>query len=187
MEKPIEDSILALMPNKQLLFGISCVIRMESFLESYLISLDKRSRFVSISQLTDKVLFNCTLELFNQIETRVSCDDIKLVKQIIPDTDEDGRTEAVLAQNAAIAQAYCLDFIKENDAKYIGYCAIKLIETADIIALSYKRMSNSDEFVSQELTIQKQLLRMIHHMQSDFDQIELNKLKQKIVQIKVEC
>ena len=76
MEKTIEDSILALSPNKQLLFGISCVIRMESFLESYLISLDKRSRFVPISQLTDKGLFNCTLELFNQIETRVSCDDI---------------------------------------------------------------------------------------------------------------
>ena len=48
-------------------------------------------------------------------------------------------------------------------------------------------MSNSDEFVSQELAVQKQLLRMIHHMQSDFDQIELNKLKQKIVQLKVEC
>lgn len=160
---------------------------MESFLENYLISTNKRSRFVPISQLTDKVLFNCTLELFNQIETRVSCDDIKLVEQIIPDTDEDGINEAVLAQNAAIALAYCLDFIKENDAKYIGYCAIKLIETADIIALSYKRMSNSDAFVSQELAIQKQLLRMIHHMQSDFDQIELNKLKQKIVQIKVEC
>ncbi len=187
MEKTIEDSILALSPNKQLLFGISCVIRMESFLESYLISINKRSRLVLISQLTDKVLFNCTLELFNQIETRISCDDIKLVEQIIPNTDEDGRNEAVLAQNAAIALAYCLDFIKENDAKYIGYCAIKLIETADIIALSYKRMSNSDAFVSQELAVQKQLLRMIRHMQSDFDQIELNKLKQKIVQLKVEC
>ena len=187
MEKTIEDSILALSPNKQLLFGISCVIRMESFLESYLISLDKRSRFAPISQLTDKVLFNCTLELFNQIETRVSCDDIKLVEQIIPDTDEDGRNEAVLAQNAAIALAYCLDFIKENDAKYIGYCAIKLIETADIIALSYKRMSNSDAFVSQELAVQKQLLRMIHHMDSGFDLIELNKFKQKIMQLKVEC
>jgi hypothetical protein len=187
MEKTIENSILALSPNKQLLFGISCVIRMESFLESYLISLDKHSRFVPISQLTDKVLFNCTLDLFNQIETRVSCDDIKLVEQIIPDTDEDGRTEAVLAQNAAIALAYCLDFIKENDAKYIGYCAIKLIETADIIALSYKRMSSSDEFVSQELAIQKQLLRMIHHMDSGFDLIELNNFKQKIVQLKVEC
>lgn len=187
MEKIIEDSILALSPNKQLLFGISCVIRMESFLESYLISINKRSRFVPISQLTDKVLFNCTLELFNQIETRISCDDIKLVEQIIPDTDEDGRNEAVLAQNAAIALAYCLHFIRENDAKYIDYCAIKLIETADIIALSYKRMSNSDEFVSQELTIQKQLLRMIYHMDRGFDQIGLNKLKQKIVQIKVEC
>ena len=187
MDKAIEDSILALSPNKQLLFGISCVIRMEIFLENYLISTNKRCRFDAISQLTDKMLFNCTQELFNQIETRVSCDDIKLVEQIIPDTDEDGRYEAVLAQNAAIAQAYCLDFIKENDAKYIGYCAIKLIETADIIALSYKRMSNSDEFVSQELAVQKQLLRMIHHMQSDFDQIELNKLKQKIVQLKVEC
>lgn len=187
MEKTIEDSILALSPNKQLLFGISCVIRMESFLENYLISTNKRCRFDAISQLTDKVLFNCTLELFNQIETRVSSDDIKLVEQIMPDTDEDGRYEAVLAQNAAIALAYCLDFIKENDAKYIDYCAIKLIETADIIALSYKRMSNSDEFVSQELAVQKQLLRMIHHMQSDFDQIELNKLKQKIVQLKVEC
>lgn len=187
MEKAIEDSILALSPNKQLLFGISCVIRMESFLESYLISLDKRSRFVPISQLTDKVLFNCTLELFNQIETRVSCDDIKLVEQIIPDTDEDGINEAVLAQNAAIALAYCLDFIKENDAKYIDYCAIKLVETADIIALSNKRMSDSDAFISQELAVQKQLLRVIHHMQSDFDQVELNKLKQKIVQLKVEC
>ena len=48
-------------------------------------------------------------------------------------------------------------------------------------------MSSSDEFVSQELAIQKQLLRMIHHMDSGFDLIELNKLKQKIVQIKVEC
>ncbi len=187
MEKAIEDIILTLSPNKQLLFGISCVIRMESFLENYLISTNKRCRFDAISQLTDKMLFNCTQELFNQIETRVSSDDIELVEQIMPDTDEDGRNEAVLAQNAAIALAYCLDFIKENDAKYIDYCAIKLIETADIIALSYKRMSNSDEFVSQELAVQKQLLRMIHHMQSDFDQIELNKLKQKIVQLKVEC
>lgn len=187
MEKAIEDIILTLSPNKQLLFGISCVIRMESFLENYLISTNKRCRFDAISQLTDKMLFNCTQELFNQIETRVSSDDIELVEQIMPDTDEDGRNEAVLAQNAAIALAYSLDFIKENDAKYIDYCAIKLIETADIIALSYKRMSNSDEFVSQELAVQKQLLRMIHHMQSDFDQIELNKLKQKIVQLKVEC
>lgn len=187
MEKTIEDSILALSPNKQLLFGISCVIRMGSFLESYLISLDKRSRFAPISQLTDKVLFNCTLELFNQIETRVSCDDIKLVEQIIPDTDEDGRNEAVLAQNAAIALAYCLDFIKENDAKYIDYCAIKLVETADIIALSNKRMSDSDAFISQELAVQKQLLRVIHHMDSGFDLIELNKFKQKIMQLKVEC
>lgn len=187
MEKTIEESILALSPNKQLLFGISCVIRMGNFLESYLISTNKRCRFDAISQLTDKMLFNCTQELFNQIETRVSSDDIKLVEQIIPDTDEDGRNEAVLAQNAAIALAYCLDFIRENNAKYIGYCAIKLIETADIIALSYKRMSNSDAFVSQELTIQKQLLRTIHHMDSGFDLIELNKLKQKIVQLKVEC
>ncbi len=187
MEKAIEDIILTLSPNKQLLFGISCVIRMESFLENYLISTNKRCRFDAISQLTDKMLFNCTLDLFNQIETRVSCDDIKLVEQIIPDTDEDGRNEAVLAQNAAIALAYCLDFIKENDAKYIGYCAIKLIETTDIIALSNKRMSSSDAFVSQELAVQKQLLRKIHHMDSGFDLIELNKLKQKIVQLKVEC
>ena len=187
MEKPIEDSILALSPNKQLLFGISCVIRMESFLESYLISTNKRCRFDAISQLIDKMLFNCTQELFNQIETRVSSDDIKLVEQIIPDTDEDGRNEAVLAQNAAIAQAYYLDFIKENDAKYIDYCAIKLVETADIIALSNKRMSNSDAFISQELAVQKQLLRVIHHMDSGFDLIELNKFKQKIMQLKVEC
>ncbi len=187
MEKTIEDSILALSPNKQLLFGISFVIRMESFLESYLTSTNKRCRFDAISQLTDKMLFNCTQELFNQIETRVSSDDIKLVEQIIPDTDEDGRNEAVLAQNAAIALAYCLDFIKENDAKYIDYCAIKVIETVDIIALSNKRMSNSDAFISQELTTQKQLLRMIHHMDSGFDLIELNKFKQKIMQLKVEC
>ena len=52
MEKTIEDSILALSPNKQLLFGISCVIRMENFLERHLINTDKSSRFVSISQLT---------------------------------------------------------------------------------------------------------------------------------------
>ena len=187
MEKTIEESILALSPNKQLLFGISCVIRIESFLENYIISSNLGCRFDAISQLTDKMLFNCTQELFNQIETRVSCDDIKLVEQIIPDTDEDGINEAVLAQNAAIALEYCLDFIKENDAKYIDYCAIKLVETADIIALSYKRMSNSDAFVSQELTRQKQLLRMIHHMDSGFDLIELNKFKQKIMQLKVEC
>ena len=187
MEKAIEDIRLTLSPNKQLLFGISCVIRMGNFLESYLISTNKRCRFDEISQLTDKMLFNCTQELFNQIETRVSCDDIELVEQIIPDTDEDGRNEAVLAQNAAIALAYCLDFIKENDAKYIDYCAIKLVETADIIALSNKRMSNSDEFISQELAVQKQLLRVIHHMDSGFDLIELNKFKQKIMQLKVEC
>lgn len=187
MEKTIEDCILALSPNKQLLFGISCVIRMESFLESYLTSTNKRCRFDAISQLTDKMLFNCTQELFNQIETRVSSDDIELVEQIMPDTDEDGRNEAVLAQNAAIALAYCLDFIKENDAKYIDYCAIKVIETVDIIALSNKRMSNSDAFISQELTTQKQLLRMIHDMNIGFDLIKLNKFKQKIMQLKVEC
>lgn len=187
MEKTIEDSILALSPNKQLLFGISCVIRMESFLENYLISTNKRCRFDAISQLTDKMLFNCTQELFNQIETRVSCDDIKLVEQIIPDTDEDGRNEAVLAQNAAIALVYCLDFIKENDAKYIDYCAVKVIETVDIIALSNKRMCNPDAFISQELTTQKQLLRMIHDMSFGFGLIELNKFKQKIMQLKVEC
>lgn len=187
MEKTIEDIILTLSPNKQLLFGISCVIRMESFLENYLISTNKRCRFDAISQLTDKMLFNCTQELFNQIETRVSSDDIELVEQIMPDTDEYGRNEAVLAQNAAIALAYCLDFIKENDAKYIDYCAIKVIETVDIIALSNKRMSNSDAFISQELTTQKQLLRMIHHMNIGFDLIELNKFKQKIMQLKVEC
>ena len=187
MDKATEDIILTLSPNKQLLFGISCVIRMESFLENYLISTNKRCRFDAISQLTDKMLFNCTQELFNQIETSVSSDDIKLVEQIIPDTDEDGRNEAVLAQNAAIALAYCLDFIKENDAKYIDYCAVKVIETVDIIALSNKRMSNSDAFISQELTTQKQLLRMIHDMNIGFDLIELNKFKQKIMQLKVEC
>ena len=48
-------------------------------------------------------------------------------------------------------------------------------------------MSNSDAFISQELTTQKQLLRMIHDMNIGFDLIELNKFKQKIMQLKVEC
>lgn len=52
MEKAIEDRILTLSPNKQLLFGISCVIRMGNFLERHLIKTDKPSSFVSISQLT---------------------------------------------------------------------------------------------------------------------------------------
>lgn len=181
MEVNIIDRIKVLSPNKQLLFGISCVKRMETYLEQYLIETGRSCLVPPISKLIDTIYFNCTLESFSQIRKIVRDVNPGLVEHIIPDTNDDGRNEAVLAQNAAIALAYCLDYIKVNDVNYINYCGQKLIETVDVIMLGIKG-ENSEIVVSQELNTQRQMLQMIYNMNNDFSTNDLERFKTKIME-----
>lgn len=185
MDEKIKNKILKLLPNKQLLFGVSCVKRMEANLENYLINSGDASIFAIVSKLTDKIFFSCTLDQFNQIEELVSADDMELIEQIIPDTDENGSNEAVLAQNAAIALAYCLDFTKENNVDFINYCGLKVVETVDVIAFNILNLENSDLLISKELAIQNQVLKIINNMKSDFDSIDIEKFKLIVTQFKM--
>lgn len=186
IENQIQNRILNLSPNKQLLFGVSCVIRMQVYLERYLISKGQFSSFAIIRNLIDKTLFRCAMDQFNQIVKNTNIEDIHLIEQIIPDTDEDGSNEAVLAQNAAIALAYCLDFTEENNVDFINYCRLKAIETADIIALGILNLENSDSLVSKELAVQSLVLDIINYMKRDFNSMDIQEFKQIITQFKME-
>ena len=184
MEGNIIDRIKVLSPNKQLLFGISCVKRMETYLEQSLIETGRSSLVPLRSELIGTLYFNCTLKSFSQIREIVRDLNPGLVEHIIPDTDDDGRNETVLAQNAAIALAYCLDYIKLNDVNYINYCGQKLIETADIIMLGIKG-ENSEIVVSQELNTQRQMLQMIYNMNNNFSTKNLECFKKKIMEFTI--
>ena len=180
MNKQIKNKILKLSPNKQLLFGISCVKRMEANLLNYLISNGEILSSSFVSKLIEKV-YNSTLNKFNQINETINASDIELIEQLIPDTDIDGGSdEVVLAQNAAIALAYCIDFIKDNNADFITYCSLKVIETVDVLSLE-----NSDAQISEELAIQGRLIDIINDMvENNFD-VNFDKLELLIAQTSI--
>ncbi|MFC2651566.1 hypothetical protein [Alloprevotella tannerae] len=185
MEEQIKNKILKLSFNKQLLFGLSCVKRMESHLENYLAINGKTSNSVAIGKLIDKILLSCNSDIFYRIKELIDDDDIDLVKQMIPDSEEDGSVEAVLAQNAAIALAYCLNFTKDHNSDFINYCGQKTVETTDVIALGLQQLESSDLLISEELTIQSQILEAIDNMRRDFDREDIEEFKQIITKLKI--
>lgn len=186
MDKKIENKILQLQPNKQLLFGISCVKRMEASLINYLINKEEAQSSFIVNKLIDKIFFNCTFEHFKQIYNVISTKNNDFIEELIPDTDDDGSNEAVLAQNTSIALAYCFDFIKENNSKFIDYCSQKAVDSVDVIALGILNLKSSDLLISKELAIQNQLLDIINDMKKNFDSTDIDKFKQTISRFKIE-
>ncbi|MGP1423928.1 MAG: hypothetical protein ACTTKM_08290 [Prevotella fusca] len=183
MNESIKERIRRLPLNKQLLFGISCVKRMDIHIRKYLINREKDSAFTMISSLIDKIFFGCTSEDFCHIEDIIHPDESGLVEQLIPDTDEEGSNEAVFAQNAMIALAYCLSFIKEKDAVFIDYCGLKVMEVIDVWALNVLGAEDSDLLVSRETAVQTQLLKMIESMSSDVGEADVESFRQIVTRL----
>jgi len=185
MIESINNIIAKLPSNKQLLFGISCVYRMETYLQKYFINKELTFVFTRISRLIDEIFFNCTLEKFKYIGNIISTEKEEFIEQYIPDTDEDGSSDVVLAQNAMIALAYCLNFIKEKDAIVIDYCGQKNIETIDVLALSVLQLDSSDLLISQEIMMQIHILNMIKNMNCNFDDTDVESFRQVLTLFKI--
>ena len=62
MRDNLYDIIDKLPSNKQLLFGISCVYRMETYLHKYFVNKELTSFLI---RLIDDIFFQCTSERFN--------------------------------------------------------------------------------------------------------------------------
>ncbi len=91
------------------------------------------------------------------------------VEYLIPDTDADGSNEALYAQNAAIALAYCIRFTKEQNADFIHYCSLKIFETIDVMAFDISDNEPSNILVLQETETQKSIIKLIDAMPNNFD------------------
>lgn len=183
MYPEIQKKISSLPPNKQLLFGISCIKRITISIDEYLISPKSITTIAYLNTLIDEVFIGCSLELFDKTNNRLRVDHSSLLDQLIPDTDEDGSHEAVLLQNAAIGVAYCLDFTKAYNHSYIYYCSMKAIETVDTIALGILNVNSSDLMLSQEVGIQNQLLDAIVNLKDDIEGIKA--FKDSLLQLKM--
>ncbi len=175
------NEIIAKLPsNKQLLFGISCVYRMKTFLYKYFTN---KELMCFLTRLIDEIFFNCTSEKFKSIGDTIGLE--KEIEEYIPDTDEDGSCVVVLAQNAMIALAYCLNFIKEKKVIAIDYCSQKMIETVDVWALSVLQLDNSDLLISQEIANQIHILNMIKKMSCNISYNDLESYRNELEQYKM--
>lgn len=181
MYSEIQKKIFSLPPNKQLLFGVSCIKRINIRIEEYLVNPKNLVIVAYLNKLIDEVFIRCSLEQFDKINDLISIHDSSLLDQLIPDTDEDGSNEIVLLRNTIIGVAYCLDFIRECNCNYICYCSMKAIETVDVIALGIQNLSSSDLSVSKELAIQNAMLDAILDMGGN-----LERIKEFISQFKME-
>jgi uncharacterized protein YjaG (DUF416 family) len=169
MEK-IKNKISGLSYHKQFLFAFSCVERIISFLKDY--ELD--NNIALIDKIENILSENISLANFYNIKTFISDENIEELENLIPDTDDDGSDEAVLAQNAAICLVYCVDFIKNNNVEFILYCSQKVIETIDVIALGIMDLDNSNELINKEIDIQNEFIAKIGSFSNDFNCTEQN-------------
>lgn len=182
MRDNLYDVIDKLPSNKQLLFGISCAYRMETYLHKYFVNKELTSFLI---RLIDDIFFQCTSERFKNIADTISLDKEKYIEEYIPDTDDDGSCVAVLAQNAMIALSYCLNFINEEDVTAIEYCSKKMIETVDIYALSVLQKDSSDDLISQETAIQLRILNMIKNMNCHINDNDIDCYRKQLEQYKM--
>ena len=182
MRDSLYDIIDKLPSNKQLLFGISCVYRMETYLHKYFVNKELTSFLI---RLIDDIFFQCTSERFKNIADTISLDKEKYIEENIPDTDDDGSCVAVLAQNAMITLSYCLNFINEEEVTAIEYCSKKMIETVDIYALSVLQQDSSDDLISQETAIQLRILNMIKNMNYHINDNDIDCYRKQLEQYKM--
>ena len=167
--------------HKQFLFAFSCVERIISFFKDYELYNDK-----SLIDKVENILSeNISLDNFNNIKTLISNGNIKELESLIPDTDDDGSNNAVLAQNAIICLVYCIDFIKNNNVEFILYCSQKVIETIDTIALGIMNLDDSNELINKEIDIQNEFIVKIVSFSKDFNQVEQDEYKSMIKSYKV--
>ena len=174
MRDNLYDVIDKLPSNKQLLFGISCVYRIETYLHKYFVNKELTSFLI---RLIDDIFFQCTSDRFKNIADTISLDKEKHIEEYIPDTDDDGSCVAVLAQNAMIALSYCLNFINEED--------VTAIETVDIYALSVLQQDSSDDLISQETAIQLRILNMIKNMNCHINDNDIDGYRKQLEQYKM--
>lgn len=184
MYTEIQKKISNLTFSKQLLFGISCIKRINMRIDELLVSTKSITAMAYLNELIDKIFIECSEEHFDRISGLLSIEDSSQLEHLIPDTDEDGSNESVLLQNAAIGVAYCLDFIKECNNNYIYYCSLKAIETVDIIALAVLNVDSSELMIGTEVAIQNKLLDAIADIKDDLDGIKT--FKDSILQFKME-
>ena len=182
MRDNLYDIIDKLPSNKQLLFGISCVYRMETYLHKYFVNKEYMTMYDLIEM---NVKARGTKVFDKEVADTISLDKEKHIEKYIPDTDDDGSCVAVLAQNAMIALSYCLNFINEEDVTAIEYCSKKMIETVDIYALSVLQQDSSDDLISQETAIQLRILNMIKNMNCHINENDINGYRKQLEQYKM--
>lgn len=134
MNEEINELIDALPPNKQLLFGVCCVKRIENCLYKFLKNKEEEPAAIVVEGAIDRLFKSCVLAYFANSCMIFSEEVQAFVEYLIPDTNADGSNEALYVQNAAIALAYCIRFTKEQNADFIHYCALKIFETIDVMA-----------------------------------------------------
>lgn len=180
MNEAIENIIVALPPHKQLLFGACCLKRIENHLYKFLEDRSEKSASIAVSALTDVLFLGCLLDNFASIGTMFTEEEQTFIDSLIPDTDVDGSKGTVFAQNAAIALAYCIRFAKEQNSDFINYCGLKLLETVDVMGFDTKEKGQSDRLVWQEIAVQQKIVKLVDAMSDNFDEADLEALKETI-------
>ena len=186
MNEEINKLIDALPPNKQLLFGVCCVKRIENCLYKFLKNKEEEPAAIVVEGAIDRLFKSCVLAYFANSCMIFSEEVQAFVEYLIPDTDADGSNEALYAQNAAIALAYCIRFTKEQNDDFIHYCALKILETIDVMAFDISDNERSNILVLQETATQKRIIKLIDAMPNNFDFNEIEALKETIAQFSID-
>ena len=186
MNEEINKLIDALPPNKQLLFGVCCVKRIENCLYKFLKNKEEEPAAIVVEGAIDRLFKSCVLAYFANSCMIFSEEVQAFVEYLIPDTDADGSNEALYAQNAAIALAYCIRFTKEQNDDFIHYCALKILETIDVMAFDISDNERSNILVLQETATQKRIIKLIDAMPNNFDFNEIEALKETIAQFYID-
>jgi hypothetical protein len=172
----IKQALIHFSMQKQLLFAISCTSRIMHFFWDYK-KADDNSSIYQLTKGIENILYaNCNSPKIDNIKNLITSKDADKIESLIPDSDEDGSCEAVLAQNAIIALAYCVQFIIDEDINYVYFCSQKALESIDIIALGILNVEDATTFITKELEIQTEFIKTIDSFSVDLIDIEIEKI-----------
>jgi hypothetical protein len=181
----IKQELIHFSMQKKLLFAISCTSRIMHFFWDYKKANDNSFIYQFTKGIEDILYENCGSQKIGNIKKLITSKDVDKIESLIPDSDEDGSCEAVLAQNAIIALAYCVQFIIDEDVSCVYCCSQKVLESIDIIALGILNVEDETTFIIKELEIQREFIKTIDSFSVDLIDIEIEKIHSMVELYKV--
>jgi hypothetical protein len=183
--KVLHDQISQLSPEKQELFGLSCVDRILHLYHKFENEIStEQGGYFSVYKNGYNQLKNLLDDAF---ESRIKQPPFPKINynalkeqclKFAPDTDEISSNNAVIAQNCSIGLAYVYDFLLTSDVRNIFYCSDKVLETIDTIGFSKKSDGNFMKAAFlKEVQIEAECIEKIKSIQTPLQSSDITDLR----------